>query len=63
MTRDAMQFLATWMFIPIVIIAIICSGVDMSDTIKTTLTHFQTFLLIIQIIYAIFLIKDKHGRI
>ena len=63
MTRDAMQFLATWMFIPIIIISMICIGVDMSDTIKTTLKHFQTFLLIIQIIYTIVLIKDKHGRI
>ena len=57
MTRDAMQFLATWMFIPIVIITIICGGIDMDNTIKITLIGIQMFLLVVQIICAIFTYK------
>ena len=63
MTRDTIQFLAIWMFVPITVITMICIGVDINDTIKTSLTYFQTFLLVVQIICAILLIKDKHGRI
>lgn len=63
MTRDEMQFLAIWMFVPITVITIICVGMDISDTIETSLTYLQTFLLVVQIICAILLIKDKHGRI
>ena len=51
------------MFVPITVITMICIGVDINDTIKTSLTYFQTFLLVVQIICAILLIKDKHGRI
>lgn len=58
MTRDAMQFLAIWMCVPITAILMICIGVDMSNAIKITLTHFQMFLLAIQITCAILLIKD-----
>lgn len=63
MTRDEMQFLAIWMFVPITVITMICVGMDISDTIETSLTYLQTFLLVVQIICAILLIKDKHGKI
>ena len=63
MIRDEMNFLATWMFVPIITITMISISMDISDTIKTSLTYLQTLLLTVQIICAILLIKDKNGKI